>query len=137
LKHRVRELGIERRVSFKGHVDDAYKYMKAFDVFVFPSGPMEAFGLVLLEAMLARVPVVSCDAPGPLEVVGDAALIFRTGDAGDLREKLVQAYRMPPAELRRLSEAGLQRVLRDYTLDAFRRRIWRIPPLEALSSGDR
>ena len=135
LKRRARELGIDHRVSFQGHVDDAYRYMKALDVFVLSSGAMEAFGMVLLEAMLARVPVISSDAPGPLEVVGDAALVFKTGDANDLLDRLREVRRMSPAELKRLSDAGLERVRNDYTFDAFRRRVWEIPALASLSSG--
>ncbi|MDZ7686635.1 MAG: glycosyltransferase [Gammaproteobacteria bacterium] len=63
---------------------DAYRLLKAFDAFVLSSGPLEAFGVVLLEAMLARLPIVSSTAPGPVEVVGDSALTFAVGDDGAL-----------------------------------------------------
>ena len=45
-------------------------FLKAADVFAFPS-EIEAFGLVVLEAMAAGVPVVTTNAPGLRDVVVD------------------------------------------------------------------
>ena len=41
------------------------------DVFVFPSRT-DTFGLVLLEAMAAGLPVAAYPVPGPLDVIGDS-----------------------------------------------------------------
>lgn len=58
LKAKAAHLGIEKRVSFLGYRCDARKILKTFDVFLFTSN-YEPFGLVLIEAMAARVPVVA------------------------------------------------------------------------------
>jgi len=132
LLKKCRELGIDERVSFAGHVDQAYKYLRALDVFVFSSGPREAFGMVLLEAMLAGLPIVSSDAPGPKEVVEEAGLSFAAGDAADLARQLLAIYRMPPDERDRLGALGRRRFEERFTLDAFERRVWQLPPVGAL-----
>lgn len=84
LETQALRLGISDRLVFAGHIDDARRLAPAFDVFVLSSDHREAFGIVLLEAMLARVPVVISDAPGPVAVVGDHGRVFRAGDAAGL-----------------------------------------------------
>ncbi len=84
LKARVHHLGIGDRVGFSGQVDDAFRVFPAFDAFVLTSSDREAFGVVLLEAMLAGVPVLCPDIPGPREVMADSAIRYRPGDVESL-----------------------------------------------------
>jgi glycosyltransferase involved in cell wall biosynthesis len=66
LKRLAIELGIADRVVFLGHVpdEDLSAYYHACDVFALPSiTNQEMFGLVQLEAMACRKPVVSTDLP--------------------------------------------------------------------------
>lgn len=67
LKSLARDLGIEARVRFAGHVDDATlsRVYREAQVFSLPSVERtEAFGIVLLEAMRARLPVIASAIPG-------------------------------------------------------------------------
>ena len=67
------ELGLEETVALLGDVSLgqlAEEYMSA-DVFCLPS-VQEGFGIVFLEAMAARLPVVACRAGAIPEVVADA-----------------------------------------------------------------
>ena len=59
-----------------GHVPDARRYFAAFDILLACATEREAFGMVLLEAMAAGVPVVCADQPGPREVLGDLGFYF-------------------------------------------------------------
>lgn len=136
LKDLARSLAIEDKVIFTGHVDDAFRYLKALDVFVLPSGTMEAFGMVLLEAMLARLPVISSNAPGPAEVVGDCAVTFEAGDETALAVCVDRVYRMSDAERDALAARGFERLRRHYTLTSFEARVHRIPPIAALGLDD-
>ncbi len=90
LQQQAVDLGIEAKVKFMGHVPQAGSLVRAFDLFVLPSSEAEAFGLVLLEAMAAGVPVISSNAPGPSQVHGDQAWQFTMDDSSDLADKLVK-----------------------------------------------
>ncbi len=66
LKNLVREKGMADRVVFLGHVsdEDLVAYYHACDVFALPSiTNQEMFGLVQLEAMACRKPVISTTVP--------------------------------------------------------------------------
>ncbi len=70
LQRRVWELGVSDRVDIAGFVsdDDRNRLLKVADVAVFPS-LYEPFGIVALEAMAARCPVVVSSVGGLAEVV--------------------------------------------------------------------
>ena len=53
--------------------DELARYYSAADVFVFPSRT-DTFGLVMLEALACGTPVAAFPVPGPLDVLGDAAV---------------------------------------------------------------
>jgi phosphatidyl-myo-inositol alpha-mannosyltransferase len=59
-------------------------YHAGANVFIAPAVGQESFGMVLVEAMAAGVPVVASDIPGYAEVATDGvdALLFPPGDAG-------------------------------------------------------
>lgn len=83
LKALADELGIAGRVRFLGQVAHARRYFKAFDVFALTSDH-EPFGMVLLEAMAAGVPVICTDCGGAREVVDQPKLRFPLGDVPSL-----------------------------------------------------
>ena len=60
--------GLESRIQFIGTVDNVQDYLKESDVYVH-SAIHEPFGLVLLEAMAAGLPVISIDGKGNRDVV--------------------------------------------------------------------
>jgi 1,4-alpha-glucan branching enzyme len=71
LEAQARRLGIADRVKFLGHVRDLHEYrgvMRHARAFVLPS-EYEAFGLVLLEAMVAGTPIVASAVGGVPEVL--------------------------------------------------------------------
>lgn len=67
------KLGLESRVRFvkKGSREDLCKLYWASDAFIMPSYD-EAFGVVLLEAMTAELPVISTAVGGIPEIVNDS-----------------------------------------------------------------
>jgi alpha-1,3-rhamnosyl/mannosyltransferase len=99
-----------------GEVSDAvleqlYAHAAAF---AFPS-TYEGFGLVALEAMAHAIPVVASDAASIPEVVGDAALYFRAGNADALARGLVQVL-TDAACAATLADAGRTRA-REFSWD--------------------
>lgn len=97
LREQITALGLEHRVSLITDPAIAYKgadYLKAFDLFVFPS-LREAFGLVLLEAAHAGLPIIASDAGGIPEAAPSASF-FPAGDVVALAEVLEKSLFSPP-----------------------------------------
>jgi L-malate glycosyltransferase len=63
-----KKLGISNQVIFLGFVQDAQKYLKAFDIFTLTSRT-ECFPYVLMEAGLAKNPVIATDVGGISEII--------------------------------------------------------------------
>ncbi len=78
---------IENSVIFAGKVNTVKDHLSLMNVFVLPS-ITEGFGLVLLEAMEAGIPLISSDASALAEVIGNAGLLFQVGQHTDLADKL-------------------------------------------------
>lgn len=79
--------------------------------------PEEPFGISLLEAMAARLPILVADTGGASTVVepGVSGLHFRANDAQSLAEQL-QSLRTAPAEtMNNLADAAAARLSRRYT----------------------
>lgn len=68
LKQIVKELGLEKYVDFLGYVDDINAYYQHCDVFSLPS-KKEGFGIVYLEAMQYKKPVIGVNFGGTTDVI--------------------------------------------------------------------
>src|SRR5205807_67495 len=105
-------LGIADRCVMLGRVSDAVLaglYRDAVAL-CFPS-LAEGFGLPVLEAMAAGLPVVASDLDVLREVAGDAAMFVPPGDVPMLRSALEQIVDDEPIQ-RRLADAGRPRAAR-------------------------
>ena len=117
----VRKLGLAGRVELTGaRRDDALKqaYSEA-DVFVLPT-QVEGFGIVFLEAMVNRLPVVAVRASATPEVVNDGVtgLLAAPGNVEQLAAALVRV--LCDSECRRaMGEAGHSRVEQFYRFEQF------------------
>lgn len=88
LKQLASELNVSNSVCFLGQVASGRNYFKAFDLFALTSDH-EPFGMVLLEAMAADVPVIATDCGGAKEVVASKENLFPLGDYWALAEMMV------------------------------------------------
>jgi len=84
-----RNLALENYVSFIGWVKDKDKFFNDIDIFCLPS-LHEPFGIILLEAMEASIPIVSTKSEGPNEILRDKqdALLVDLGSAEDLAKHI-------------------------------------------------
>ena len=120
LKNLAREKGIADRVEFLGHVSDQdlVAYYHACDVFVLPSiTNAEMFGVVQLEAMACRKPVISTNLPTGVSWVnqhGKTGYVVPPGNAAALAKGIQQLVGNP--QLREeMGEAGRMRVEQHFT----------------------
>ena len=115
------------KVVFCGHHENARTLLKAFDCLVVPSTHEEAFGLVLLEAMAASTPVLSTDAPGPASVLGDAGVLFKSGDLADMVRGLQVMKGLSRDEEKAMTARALERLGKEYSVAAQLRNMRTLP----------
>lgn len=123
LEGQAQELDIDGRIRFTGTVlrERVYELLDKSDVYVMPSRA-EGFGVAVVEAMAAGLPVVTSDIPIFHEVVGDKGVYFDPVDSNMLAERILDfaddpVYRREKAlaaRKRARSKFVLKRTAREY-----------------------
>lgn len=90
----AQQCGIGGRTFFTGAIPfpELPEYYNAADVVVLPSLAVESFGIVLIEAMACRKPVIATDLPGVRSVVADSqdGFLVPPGDPAALAYRILQ-----------------------------------------------
>lgn len=106
LKSDAQRRGIADRVRFLGQREDMPRLLAGADVFCQPNTAPEPFGIVLVEALAAGLPVVTAGMGGALEIVdGSCGTFVEPGDGDGLGAALARLIG-DPAERARLGGAG-------------------------------
>jgi rhamnosyl/mannosyltransferase len=120
LKSFVKQKGLAERVVFLGQVSesDLVAYYHACDVFVLPSiTNAEMFGVVQLEAMACRKPVISTDLPTGVSWVNQhlkTGFVVPPNNVAELANA-IQILLNNPALRQEMGEAGRRRVEQQFT----------------------
>ncbi len=116
LRQRAWNMGVAHRVDFPGFLseEDLLRMFRVVDVAVFPS-LYEPFGIVALEGMVARLPVVVSDAGGLNEIVEDRVngMKFPTGNPDMLADAIVTIL-LDGALRARITENAFQTIKERY-----------------------
>ena len=112
LERLARELGVERRAFLLGRVPDVAAWLRRADVFVHPAR-WEGFGLAVLEAMLAGLPVVATNVSSLPELVvdGETGLLVAPDDPAALAAGVSSAL-----ERSTLGDAGRVRARSEFSV---------------------
>ena len=118
LRETVARLGLEDRVRFAGAIPNVEDYLRAADIFAFPT-EQEAFGLSLVEAMACGLPAVTTRVGGLADYVrdGENAAVIAPRDT----EGLANAIRDlvdSPALAARLGTAARATAVRQFSEQA-------------------
>lgn len=126
LKQQATSLGLtEESVQFVGALshDKVAEFISGLDVFVLPckkdsNGDMDGIPVVLMEAMLCEVPVISTELSGIPELVinNQSGLIVSPEDDIELSKAIGQLMDSPDTKLRIIS-GGKQRVVDEFLLN--------------------
>ncbi|PXX76368.1 Glycosyltransferase involved in cell wall bisynthesis [Pseudomonas sp. LAMO17WK12:I10] len=133
LKDLSRELGIADRVLFLGQVPEARRYFRAFDAFAL-SSDHEPFGMVLLEAMAAGVPLLATACGGAKEVVEGVGILFPLGDAEHMAQGLQHLAGMDENQRLLCAELMFERLRERFSDRAVRDAFWRLPQVTDLTA---
>lgn len=111
-------LGISDTVLFTGYLPEAWRLMRGLDLFVFPA-VADAFGMVLLEAMAANLPVIACRAGGVPEVVGNEGVIVPPRSPLALAQAIVDIAQLPVPARRAMGDKASLRAATHFGPAAF------------------
>lgn len=103
-----RQLGVDEQVRFLGKQEQMEDILAVSDVFLLPS-EYESFGLAALEAMAARVVVISSNAGGLAEIniSGETGFMAEVGDTDAMSNFAIQLL-SNSAELSNMKERAFQ-----------------------------
>jgi len=83
----ISELDLANKIFLAGEVEYAYRYMRAFDVFVLPS-LYEGFSITLIEALFAGLPILASNVGGNPELLDFSdPQLFQLHDENDFLTK--------------------------------------------------
>ena len=131
LEEKADTLGVSERVRFIDHLEqhELPAFFHHIDALVLPSVTTprwkEQFGRVLVEAMACKVPVVGSSSGEIPNVVGDAGLIFKEGDAKELSNSLDMLIKNKERR-EQLARKGFQRVKERYAWSAVTKKLVKI-----------
>lgn len=111
----AKDLEVSDKVVFAGYQSDVSLFYQMMDVFALVSA-REAFGLVLAEAMLNKLPVIATRVGGMKYIVdnGKTGFMVEPKNVKEISEKLEILFESK--ELRvEMSEAGFQKAMINYT----------------------
>ena len=126
LEAQVHELGLDGRVEMPGRVPepDLHRAFHEASVLVLPSivdqrGDTEGLGVVLLEALSYRVPVIGSAIGGITDIIGhgETGLLVPPEDPTAIA-KAIERIATDPAFAKRLAEAGSRRVREQFGWEA-------------------
>lgn len=114
---KAKKLGLSDSLIFSGFRDDIPDVLAAMDIFAFPSHA-EAFGLVVIEAMAASLPVVSSNCDGILDIVVDqkTGLLVAPKISQEL-SSAVEALVIDQEKRIRFGANGFKRVKEKFTIE--------------------
>ncbi len=126
LRQQIKKLKLEKRVLLLGVVPQAVNYFKAFDNFVL-SSDHEPFGMVLLEAIIAGVPVISTNAGGAKEIITDPEWLFEVGGDKKLSELMLRVYQLDKSKKDKINKHNQLWLNRNFTDKSVKKRFWLLP----------
>jgi glycosyltransferase involved in cell wall biosynthesis len=129
LKTQIEQLGLTNDIIMTGFLPNAFGLLTALDVFIL-SSIKEAFGRVLIEAMIAKLPIIATHTNGIPEVVGDSGILIEKQSPSLLAEKMCEFYNMPKSELATWKEKSYQRAIKNFSMQCFNTLFWQLPLLK-------
>lgn len=106
LEKLIKKLELENYVTLTGRQKEIPKLLKSADIFVLPSR-REAFGLVILEAMITATPVIASEVGGITEIIknGKNGILVQAENSESLAKALEKLIAKPDLRIK-LATAG-------------------------------
>ena len=110
--------GLQDKVVFTGYKKNVADYLNSFDIFIHASIEPEPFGIVILEAMSLRKPVIVSNIGAPKEIIEEdvSGISFKSGDSRSL-SKAINALIDDNEKRKKMGERGYIRLESSFTSD--------------------
>jgi glycosyltransferase involved in cell wall biosynthesis len=120
LTEMIAKANIQPNVRFTGYQKDVPSIVHMMRFVIHASVAPEPFGMVVLEAMAQRRPVVVSRAGGVVEMVveGETGYTFPPGDARELAARMIQLLENP-RQAEKMGERGYERLVADFSLQSY------------------
>jgi len=128
LSKKINDLDLDEHVIFLGkkYGDEKIDILKSSDIFVFPTF-YETFGIVNIEAMMFKLPVISTDEGGIPDIVKNnkTGFIVEKENSQQISKKIKWLINNPE-KAKLMGERGRDYFLKNYTLEVFEKRLKKI-----------
>lgn len=121
LEAEIVTLGLTGKVLLLGAVDGAAQYIKAFDIWIMPSHS-EGLPLALMEAMTAKLPILTTNIPSMEYIVRPAGgMCFEVENPDDLAKVLSDCLMLAPEKRAELGQQSFDYLLTNFSLERYRK----------------
>jgi len=110
---------METSIILTGNIPDAYRFLRALDVFILTS-LTEAFGLVLLEAMVAKIPIIATDVGGIKDVISNKGKLIPPASIESLVASMTEHLQLNKQQLQSLGEELYKRAEEHFSVKHYR-----------------
>ena len=124
LKEKIAEYDLNKNVEIIPFQENINRLWQSIDVAVVPSTEPEPFGMVAIEAMMAKKPVVAANHGGLMEIVvhNETGFLVEPNNKITLKEALEKLINNP--ELRtNFGEKGFQRAIENFSIENYVQKI--------------
>lgn len=116
-KQKIQNLSHDLNIKFLGLIKEKpllLKYLKSCSLFVFPS-LAETMSMQLLEAASMHAPIIASDIPENKDVFSsEEVLYFKSGDSGDLANKILYALNNP-SDMKERADRAYNSLIKGYS----------------------
>lgn len=114
LEHQINRLNLRNNFFLLGNINNAYQYLKAFNIFVLPS-VKEGLPYTILEALAAKLPVIATKVGGIPEIIHDGinGLLVEPKNSATLQQAIQRLLNNPLLNQQLISHINLD----DFSLD--------------------
>jgi len=123
LEQIVNKYELNNIVEFLGYVEDLNSYYKECDAFILTS-KKEGFGIVYLEAMQYKKPIIAANFGGSVDVIEDNVIGFLPNydDIEKIGESILKLYYDPKMRLE-MGDKGYEKLIKNFSFDIVTNRI--------------
>ena len=123
IKQQITDLKLASSVVMTGFIENAFQYLRAFDVFVL-SSIKEGFGRVLLEARVAKIPIVATSVSSIPDIVGDTGLLVPAKNVQALAAAMLSIAKLTDEMKAEMVGRAYARLLEKFSLESFYKEFW-------------